>query len=173
VKQLILIAVVSTVTACSEAPEAAPPALATARAAVTTLILECGVKLIAFEGKEITRRRTYKIDVVAKSLRYWQEHTGVWAHGGNESRLTFETPSELTFETSSMLGDLQETRMISFDRAIGAVEGSLRLSNEKRTRPPALPVHAKPSTRLGEQCFLMSAGRRPKSSRPADLRRPS
>lgn len=131
-KRLILIGAISAVAACGNAE----PSKATAPSAVapTTLILECDVKLIAFEGNEITQRRTYMIDLTAKTLRFWQDHTGVWVNGGSESKLTFETPSELTFEANMMLGDFEQTTVTSFDRAIGAVEGSLRLRSDRSDR---------------------------------------
>lgn len=85
------------------------------------------MKLIALEGHEITQRRTYKIDLVAKTIRFWQDHTRVWVDGGSESKLTFETPTELTFEATQKIGSMDSIVRTSFDRAIGSVDGTVRL----------------------------------------------
>ena len=125
-KRLILIGAMSAVASCDDAEPALPPT-PPPPPAPTTLILECDVKLTALEGNEITQRRTYKIDLAAKTIRFWQDHTGVWVDGGSESQLTFETPTELTFEGSHKIGTLDSFVRTSFDRAIGAVEGTVRL----------------------------------------------
>lgn len=124
-KRQIMIAAISTVAACGNTDSYEAPA--PVQAVATTLILECDVTLRAFEGHEITQRRTYKIDLIAKTLRYWVGDRETWVNGGSESRLTFETPTALRFEAKSTIGQFEETRVISFDRAIGAVEGSLNL----------------------------------------------
>ncbi len=131
-KRLIMMAAIITVAACGDADGLT--ASAPTQAVVTALILECDVKLKAFEGHEITQRRTYKIDLAAKTLRYWASDTQTWVNGGSESRLTFESPTELSFEATSKLGRFEENRVISFDRAIGAVEGSLTLRADTSDR---------------------------------------
>ena len=145
-KRLILVAAISAVAACGNA-ESSKATPAPAQAAPTALILECDVKLIAFEGNEITQRRTYKIDLVAKTLRFWQGDSGEWVNGGSESRLTFETPSNRTFESNMTLGHFEQTNVTSFDRAIGAVEGSLRLRSDTSDR----------TTRFAGPCKVVDA----------------
>lgn len=131
-KRLILAALIMPLSACDENGEhdERPPLPEPA----ATLILECDVKMIAYEGYEITERRTYKIDLHAKTIRFWQNDTGDWVNGGSESKLIFESPTELSFESTNTIGKMLNIGHISFDRAIGAVEGTNRLRSDTYDR---------------------------------------
>lgn len=123
VNRLIVLGTASVLLACGNATQDEVKATSEP----TVVILECDVSLTMLDGRDITQRRTYKVDLTAKTLQFWDTEFQVWRSGPTEPRLLYETPGEISFEAISMLGRIEQTDTITFDRQIGAVDGTLRL----------------------------------------------